>query len=65
MKAVSKIVKLNNYNEVKYLLSEGVKYGDDGISRTHSKHSGTTYLLCEAPKNLKFLENYRKSLITR
>ena len=43
--------------------NEGIPYGADGISVTHSRHSGKTYRLCEAPKNLRLLENYRKSRI--
>lgn len=43
--------------------NKGVPYGENGISASHSRHSGKSYNLCESPKNLRLLEKYRKSQI--
>lgn len=59
------IVTLYNYKEVKYLLSKGVKFGENGISATSSRHSGNTYRLCESKYNLKLLNQYRKSIVVK
>ena len=56
------IIRLYNYEEVKYLLSKGVKFGDGGISATSSRHSGHTYRLCETKRNMNLLDKYRKSI---
>ena len=64
MKVVNIIVKLCNLNEVNYLLSKGVIYGENGINKTHS-NSGNTYYLCESRKNMRLLEDYRHNIICR
>ena len=53
--AIKKITKA----EVKYLISNGVKYGDGGISRPESKHCKTRQL-CETKFNMSLLAEYRK-----
>ena len=57
------IVKLNNIDEVNYLISKGIDYGYEGISHTTSKHSGITYYLTENKYNMKILNEYRKNII--
>ena len=49
--------------EAFYLNNSGVPYGENGISVTHSNHSGKSYRLCESQNNLIMLKNYRKSRI--
>lgn len=41
------------------LLAAGVKYGENGISHTTSRHSGMTYYLCESRENMKLLNKIR------
>lgn len=57
------IINLYNYKEVEYLLSKGVKFGENGISATSSRHSGCSYRLCESKYNLNLLRKYRNSII--
>lgn len=59
------IIVLKNFTEVKYLLSKGVKFGEDGINTTHSRHSGKTWRLCESKRNINLLEKYRKSIVVK
>ena len=59
------IVKLNNIDEVNYLISKGIRYGYEGISHTTSRHSGTTYYLAESRYNMKILNEYRRSIIAK
>ena len=59
------IVKLNNINEVKYLIGKGIDYGYEGISHTTSRHSGTTYYLTESKRNMKVLNEYRRNIIAK
>ena len=59
------IVKLNNIDEVNYLINKGIKYGYEGISHTTSRHSGTTYYLTESRYNMKILNEYRRSIIAK
>ena len=59
------IVKLNNIDEVNYLISKGIRYGYEGISHTTSRHSGTTYYLAESRDNMKILNEYRRSIIAK
>ena len=54
------IVRLYGLSEVKALLGKGVKYGENGISHTTSRHSGTTYYLCESKRNMSILREIRK-----
>ena len=49
--------------EVEYLLSKGVRYGENGIKHTTSRHTGKKYYLCESGRNLKILNEYREKLI--
>lgn len=59
------IVKLNNIDEVNYLISKGIGYGYEGISHTTSKHSGITYYLAESKRNMKVLNEYRRNIIAK
>lgn len=46
-------------------MSKGVKYGENGISCTHSRHSGKTWFLCASKRNIQLINNYRKSIIVK
>lgn len=59
------IVRLIDYKEVRDLIRMGIKYGENGISHTRSRHSGVTYYLAETPRNMRILEKYRNSLIVK
>lgn len=56
------IVKLNNYKEVQYLVGKGVKYGYEGLSVTHSRHSGKTWYMCSSRNNMRLLNEYRRNI---
>ena len=64
-KEVKFIIKLNNIDEVNYLISKGIRYGYEGISHTTSRHSKFTYYLAEKPRNMKILNEYRKNIIAK
>ena len=58
------ILKLYNYNEVKYLVSKGVKFGENGISATRAKNRrAKTWYLTESRRNMSLLNNFRKHSI--
>lgn len=61
-KKVILIVRLNNYKEVQYLVSKGVKYGYEGLSVTHSRHSGKTWYMCCSRNNMRLLNEYRRNI---
>ena len=42
---------------------KGVLFGYEGISRTYSNHRTNTYYICENKRNMKLLNEYRKSRI--
>lgn len=46
-------------DELKYLLSKGVKWKNNGISHTYTKHHH--YYLTESQRNMALLEKYRES----
>lgn len=48
-----------------YLISKGVPFGENGLKCTTSRHSGKTYRLCESNRNMKLLDDYRKSIIVK
>lgn len=48
-------------DEMQYLISVGVKWGENGISHTYSKYHH--YYMTENQKNIKLLANYRNSKI--
>lgn len=52
-------------NEVKYLVSKGIQYGENGISHTTSKHSGISYYLCQNQHNMEILNEYRKNIVSK
>lgn len=60
MKYLIKITK----DEMEYLCSSGVKFGEYGISHTNSCHR-RTYYLTESGKNLALLDKYRKSKMVK
>lgn len=43
---------------MEYMISNGVKFGYEGVSRTFTKHK--TYFLAETKKNLKLHNDYGK-----
>lgn len=49
--------------EAFYLASKGVKYGENGITVTTSRHSGKSYFLCESEENLWLLKEYNERII--
>ena len=58
------IITLYNYKEVKYLLSKGVKFGENGISATRAKNRrAKTWYLTESRRNMSLLNNFRKHSI--
>lgn len=48
--------------EMEYLVNNKVRYGENGISVTHS-NSGKTWYMSETKKNVDLLNNYRQSII--
>ena len=56
------MIKISS-EEAKELNKMGVKYGENGISRTHGhkKH----YFLCESKKNIGFLNGLRQKYIIK
>lgn len=46
-------------DELIYLLKEGVPWGSNGLSHTHTKHH--SYYLAETKGNKELLEEYRNS----
>jgi len=61
MKAVTRIVLITK-NEMEYLTKvKGVPFRENGVSHTYGHHR--TYYLCENKKNMKLLNEYRKSRI--
>ena len=64
-KEVKFIIKLNNIDEVNYLISKGIRYGYEGISHTTSRHSGTTYYLTESRYNMRILNEHRRNIIVK
>lgn len=59
------IIQLNNYYEVEYLLSKGVKMGENGISSTKGRHGNKTYYLTESKRNLSLLRRYHEEVICK
>lgn len=53
------IIKINK-SERDQLVKMGVKLGESGISKTHSRHSGITYYMCTSNFNMKCLNKIRK-----
>lgn len=49
--------------EAKFLIENGVLYGEDGVSATSSRHSGKQYRVCESKRNVFLLKEYAKSHI--
>lgn len=47
--------------EASYLHSKGVKYGENGMKVTTSRHSGKQTYLCESLRNMKLLNDYRNA----
>lgn len=58
MKGVKVILTITKQEKDK-LLSMGVKYGENGIVHTTSKHSGKTYFVTESRKNMEKLNTIR------
>ena len=58
MKGVKVILVITKQEKDK-LLQMGVKYGENGIVHTTSKHSGKTYFLTESKKNIEKLNTIR------
>ena len=58
MKGVKVILVITKQEKDK-LLSMGVKYGENGIVHTTTKHSGKTYFVTESRKNKKKLDTIR------
>lgn len=56
------MVKISR-NEMEYLVTKGVKYHEDGITSTKSKHSGRTWYLTETKDNMAMLKKYRDSIV--
>lgn len=50
---------------MEYLVKNGVRYQENGISVTHSKHSGKTWYLTETANNMRLLNKYRKNIISK
>lgn len=48
---------------MEYLKSNGVKFGENGISKTHSKNSGNTYYATESRYIKNLIEKFRKEKI--
>lgn len=46
--------------EMFYLTSKGVNFGENGISRTHTHHPH--YYMCENKRNKKLLNEYRRKM---
>lgn len=59
MKGVKVILVITKQEKDK-LLSMGVKYGENGIVHTTSKHSGKTYFVTESKKKYGKTEYYQK-----
>lgn len=49
--------------EMQYLQSKDVKFGENGISKTHSRNSGNTYYATENRYITRLLDDYRKRQI--
>lgn len=58
MKGVKVILAITKQEKDK-LLSMGVKYGENGIVHTTSKHSSKTYFVTENRKNMEKLNTIR------
>lgn len=60
------IIEKINKNEVNYLISKGINFKENGISKNHifRKHR-KKYYLCETIRNMKLLNEYRKSIIIK
>ena len=54
------MIELLSQKEIKYLVSNGVKFGENGISHTLGNGKKSTYYLTESNKNMKLLRNIRK-----
>ena len=46
-------------DEALYMIANGVKWGENGVSHTYAKYHH--YYLTESQKNIKLLKNYRLS----
>lgn len=46
-------------DEMNYLINNGVKWGENGISHTYTKYHH--YYMTESQKNLRLLKTYRES----
>ena len=54
------ILKIDR-NERDYLVSKGVKFGENGISHTYTKHK--KYYLCMSEKNTKLHNDYQNHIL--
>lgn len=50
-------------DEMNYLVSNGVKWGENGISHTYTKYHH--YYMTESQKNIRLLKNYRESRLVK
>ena len=55
------IIKIDK-NEMKYLTSKGVRFGEDGISSTVGFGKKKKYYMCESYNNRKLHTKYQKEI---
>jgi hypothetical protein len=56
-----KIVKISKL-EMEYLIKNGIKFGENGMCYTTSRHR-RNYYLTESNKNMSLLNEYRKNSV--
>lgn len=48
-----------------YLLTKGVRCGENGVASTIGKSKKKTYYLCESKRNKELINEYRSSIISK
>lgn len=64
MKAVNNILLIDK-REKDFLVANGVRFGENGISKTVASGKRATYYLTESDDNKELHEQYLKSIIAK